>query len=172
MCFNYLNISYVNLPAKGDTIMRAPICKRGRSARLLALTLALVLVFAAVAPGAFAVMPTRGDLLRYIPVAVSIDENAVTVYGYFTNLNPDCSVSNFCNFEMTVYMDNVQIATGSFTAIDNFEIAPESVLYHTFIFPGRSGLYPGTYICDDDDCAVISCTFDYSELVYVPGGMK
>ena len=117
-------------------------------------------------------LPTRGDLLRYIPVAVSIDADAVSVYGYFTNLNPDCSVSNFRNFEMAVFMDNVLIASGSFTAIENFEIEPEGVLYHTFIFPGKSGLYPGTYICDDDDYAMISCTFDYSEMVFRGGGTK
>jgi len=136
------------------------------------MTLALMLVFALAAPGAFAVLPTRGDLLRYIPVAVSIDENAVSVYGYFTNLNPDCSVSNFRNFEMAVFMDEYLIASGSFTAIENFEIEPEGVLYHTFIFPGKSGLYPGTYICDDDDYAMISCTFDYSEMVFRGGGTK
>lgn len=140
--------------------------------RVLAMTLALMLVFALAAPGAFAVLPTRGDLLRYIPVAVSIDENAVSVYGYFTNLNPDCSVSNFRNFEMAVFMDEYLIASGSFTAIENFEIEPEGVLYHTFIFPGKSGLYPGTYICDDDDYAMISCTFDYSEMVFRGGGTK
>ena len=144
----------------------------GRAARLLALVLTLVLVFGMAAPAAFAVMPTRGDLLRYIPVAVSVDDSSVMVYGYFTNLNPDCSVSNFRNFEMAVFMDNFPIASGSFTAIENFEIAPEDVLYHTFIFPGKSGLYPGTYICDDDDYAVISCTFDYSELIYAGGGIK
>ena len=142
------------------------------SFRLLALTLALVLVFAMAAPGAFAVMPTRGDLLRYIPVAVSIDDSAVSVYGYFTNLNPDCSVSNFRNFEMALFMDNTLIASGSFTTIENFEIGPEDVLYHTFIFPGKSNLYPGTYICDDDDVAVISCTFDYSEMVFRGGITK
>jgi hypothetical protein len=136
------------------------------------MTLALMLVFALTAPGAFAVLPTRGDLLRYIPVAVSIDADAVSVYGYFTNLNPDCSVSNFRNFEMAVFMDDFLIASGSFTAIENFEIEPEGVLYHTFIFPGKSGLYPGTYICDDDDYAMISCTFDYSEMVFRGGGTK
>ena len=140
--------------------------------RVLALTLALMLVFALAAPGAFAVLPTRGDLLRSIPVAASIDADAVSVYGYFTNLTPDCSVSNFRNFEMAVFMDNVLIASGSFTAIENFEIEPEGVLYHTFIFPGKSGLYPGTYICDDDDYAMISCTFDYSEMVFRGGGTK
>jgi len=142
------------------------------AARLLALTLVLVLAFGAVGPGAWAVMPTRGDMLRYIPVAVSIDANAVSVYGYFTNLNPDCSVSNFRDFEMAVYMDGVMIAYGTFTSIENFEIGPEDVLYHTFVFPGQSGLYPGTYICEDDDYAMISCTFDYSEMVYRGGGVK
>lgn len=146
---------------------RKPVARR-----VFAMTLALMLVFALAAPGAFAVLPTRGDLLRYIPVAVSIDENAVSVYGYFTNLNPDCSVSNFRNFEMAVFMDEYLIASGSFTAIENFEIEPEGVLYHTFIFPGKSGLYPGTYICDDDDYAMISCTFDYSEMVFRGGGTK
>lgn len=146
--------------------------RKSAARRVLAMTLALMLVFALAAPGAFAVLPTRGDLLRYIPVAVSIDADAVSVYGYFTNLNPDCSVSNFRNFEMAVFMDNVLIASGSFTAIENFEIEPEGVLYHTFIFPGKSGLYPGTYICDDDDYAMISCTFDYSEMVFRGGGTK
>ena len=141
-------------------------------ARALALTLALVLAFGVLAPGAWAVMPDRGDMLRYIPVAVSIDDSAVAVYGYFANLNPDCSVSNFRDFEMAVFMDNTLIASGTFTSMDYFEIPPEDVLYHTFIFPGRTGLYPGTYVCEDDDFAMISCTFDYSELVYRGGGIK
>ena len=140
--------------------------------RVLALTLALVLALGVIAPGAFAVMPTRGDLLRFIPVAVSVDNSNVMVYGYFTNLNPDCSVSNFRDFEMSLFMDNYMIVSGSFGTLDKFTIGPEDVLYHTFVFPGRSGLYPGTYICEDDDFAVISCTFDYSELVYKAGGVK
>lgn len=140
--------------------------------RVLALTLVLVLALGVVAPGAFAVMPTRGDLLRFIPIAVSVDASNVMVYGYFTNLNPDCSVSNFRDFEMSLFMDNYMIVSGSFGTLDQFTIGPEDVLYHTFVFPGRSGLYPGTYICEDDDFAVISCTFDYSELVYKAGGIK
>lgn len=140
--------------------------------RVLALTLALVLALGVFAPGAFAVMPTRGDLLRFIPVAVSVDNSNVMVYGYFTNLNPDCSVSNFRDFEMSLFMDNYMVVSGSFGTLDKFTIGPEDVLYHTFVFPGRSGLYPGTYICEDDDFAVISCTFDYSELVYKAGGIK
>ena len=66
--------------------------------RVLALTLALVLALGVLAPGAFAVMPTRGDLLRFIPVAVSVDNSNVMVYGYFTYLNPVSSVSNFRDF--------------------------------------------------------------------------
>lgn len=140
--------------------------------RLLSLTLALVLLFGAAAPGASAVMPTRGDMLRYIPVAVSVDDTNVMVYGYFTNLNPDCSVSNFRDFEMAIFMDNTLIASGSFGTLDKFTIPAEGVLNYNFMFPGRSGLYPGTYICEDDDVAIMSCTFDYSELVYRPGGYK
>ena len=140
--------------------------------RLLSMSLALVLVLGALAPGAYALTPTHGDLLRYIPVAVSVDDANVVVYGYFTNLNPDCSVSNFRDFELTIIMDGVLIASGSFGTLDKFIIPAEDVLYHTFIFPGRSGLYPGTYICEDDDVAIMSCTFDYSELVYKPGGIK
>lgn len=37
---------------------------------------------------------------------------------------------------------------------------------------GKSGLHPGTYICDDDDFAVISCTFDYSEFTFIGGDVK
>lgn len=142
------------------------------AARILALSLVLVLAFGVLAPGAWAVMPTHGDLLRFIPVAISVDDNSVVAYGYFTNLNPDCSVSNFRDFEMTLFMDNYPIVSGSFGTLDKFTIGAEDVMYHTFVFPGRSGLYPGTYICEDDDFAVISCTFDYSETVYVGGGSK
>ena len=146
--------------------------KSVHASRVLALVLVLVLAFGAIAPGAFAVMPTRGDLLRFVPLAVSVDANAVMVYGYFANFNPDCSVSNFRDFELSLFMDNTLIVSGSFTALENFEIGPEDVLYHTFVFPGKSNLYPGTYICDDDDYAVIACTFDYSETVYKGGGVK
>lgn len=142
------------------------------AARILALSLVLVLAFGVLAPGAWAVMPTHGDLLRFIPVAISVDDSSVVAYGYFTNLNPDCSVSNFRDFEMTLFMDNYPIVSGSFGTLDKFTIGAEDVMYHTFVFPGRSGLYPGTYICEDDDFAVISCTFDYSETVYVGGGSK
>ena len=142
------------------------------AARILALSLVLVLAFGVLAPGAWAVMPTHGDLLRFIPVAISVDDSSVVAYGYFTNLNPDCSVSNFRDFEMTLSMDNYPIVSGSFGTLDKFTIGAEDVMYHTFVFPGRSGLYPGTYICEDDDFAVISCTFDYSETVYVGGGSK
>lgn len=156
--------------------MLAQVCVGRRASRaalrLLSMTLVLVLVFGAAAPGAFAVMPTHGDLLRYIPVVVSVDETNVVVYGYFTNLNPDCSVSNFRDFELAIIMDDVLIASGTFGTLDKFTIPAEDVLYHNFIFPGRSGLYPGTYICEDDDVAIMSCTFDYSELVYKPGGIK
>lgn len=145
---------------------------RNMPRRVLALTLVLVLALGVLAPGAFAVMPTRGDLLRFIPIAVSVDASNVMVYGYFTNLNPDCSVSNFRDFELSLFMDNTLIVSGSFGTLDQFTIGPEDVLYHTFVFPGRSGLYPGTYICEDDDFAVMACTFDYSELVYRAGGIK
>ena len=140
--------------------------------RLFSLALAFLLLFGTLAPGAYAVTPTHGDLLRYIPIAVSVDEENVKVYGYFTNLNPDCSVSNFRDFELAIIMDNVLIASGAFGALDKFTIEAEGVLYYTFVFPGRSGLYSGVYICEDDDVAVMSCTFDYSELVYKPGGIK
>lgn len=140
--------------------------------RVFALSLALILAFGTLVPCAYAVMPTRGDLVRYIPFAVSIDDQYVQVYGYFTNLNPDCSVSNFRDFSMSVVMDNVLIASGSFGTLDSFTIGPEDVLYHNFIFEGSNGLYPGTYICDDEDVAIISCTFDYSQLVYRANGYK
>lgn len=144
----------------------------GLPARLLALTLVFILAFGVLAPGAYAVVLTPGDFLRYIPVGIAVTDSAVQVYGYFTNLNSNCTVSNFRDFSLDVYMDDYLIASGYFGTIDYFEIEPEGVLYHTFVFPGRSGLVPGAYVCEDDDCCVLSCTFDYTELVNRENGVK
>ena len=148
--------------------------KRTRRAmpRLIALVLILVLAFGTLAPAAYAIMPTRGDLIHYIPVAITVDTDNVVVYGFFTNLNPDCSVSNFRDFGLGVVMDGNLVASGVFGTLNNFTIGPEECIYYTFVFPGKSGLYPGAYICDDDDYGVVSCTFDYSELVYKSSGVK
>ena len=140
--------------------------------RLIALVLILVLAFGTLAPAAYAIMPTRGDLIHYIPVAITVDTDSVMVYGFFTNLNPDCSVSNFRDFGLGVVMDGNLVASGVFGTLNNFTIGPEECIYYTFVFPGRSGLYPGAYICDDDDYGIVSCTFDYSELVYKSSGVK
>ena len=148
--------------------------KRTRRAlpRLIALVLILVLAFGTLAPAAYAIMPTRGDLIHYIPVAITVDADNVVVYGFFTNLNPDCSVSNFRDFGLGIVMDGNLVASGVFGTLNNFTIGPEECIYYTFVFPGKSGLYPGAYICDDDDYGVVSCTFDYSELVYKSSGVK
>ena len=140
--------------------------------KLIALVLVLVLAFGTLAPAAYAIMPTRGDLIHYIPVAITVDTDSVMVYGFFTNLNPDCSVSNFRDFGLAVVMDGNLVASGVFGTLNNFTIGPEECIYYTFVFPGKSGLYPGAYICDDDDYGVVSCTFDYSELVYKSSGVK
>ncbi len=140
--------------------------------KLIALVLILVLAFGTLAPAAYAIMPTRGDLIHYIPVAITVDTDSVMVYGFFTNLNPDCSVSNFRDFGLGVVMDGNLVASGVFGTLNNFTIGPEECIYYTFVFPGKSGLYPGAYICDDDDYGVVSCTFDYSELVYKSSGVK
>ena len=148
--------------------------KRTRRAmpKLIALVLMLVMAFGTLAPAAYAIMPTRGDLIHYIPVAITVDTDSVMVYGFFTNLNPDCSVSNFRDFGLGVVMDGNLVASGVFGTLNNFTIGPEECIYYTFVFPGKSGLYPGAYICDDDDYGVVSCTFDYSELVYKSSGVK
>ncbi len=148
--------------------------KRTRHAmpKLIALVLILVLAFGTLAPAAYAIMPTRGDLIHYIPVAITVDADNVVVYGFFTNLNPDCSVSNFRDFGLGIVMDGNLVASGVFGTLNNFTIGPEECIYYTFVFPGKSGLYPGAYICDDDDYGVVSCTFDYSELVYKSSGVK
>ena len=148
--------------------------KRTRRAmpKLIALVLILVLAFGTLAPAAYASKPTRGDLIHYIPVAITVDTDSVMVYGFFTNLNPDCSVSNFRDFGLGVVMDGNLVASGVFGTLNNFTIGPEECIYYTFVFPGKSGLYPGAYICDDDDYGVVSCTFDYSELVYKSSGVK
>ena len=148
--------------------------KRTRRAmpKLIALVLILVLAFGTLAPAAYAIMPTRGDLIHYIPVAITVDTDSVMVYGFFPTLNPDCSVSNFRDFGLGVVMDGNLVASGVFGTLNNFTIGPEECIYYTFVFPGKSGLYPGAYICDDDDYGVVSCTFDYSELVFKSSGVK
>ena len=150
------------------------IVKRTRrtTPRLIALMLVIILALGTMAPAAYAIMPTRGDLIHYIPVAISVDTESVMVYGFFTNLNPDCSVSNFRDFGLAVFMDGYPVASGNFGQLNSFTIGPEECIYYTFVFPGRSGLYPGAYICDDDDYGIVSCTFDYSELVYKSSGVK
>ncbi len=140
--------------------------------KLIALVLVLILAFGTLAPAAYAIMPTRGDLIHYIPVAITVDTDSVMVYGFFTNLNPDCSVSNFRDFGLAVVMDGNLVASGVFGTLNSFTIGPEECIYYTFVFPGKSGLYPGAYICDDDDYGIVSCTFDYSELVYKSSGVK
>ena len=146
---------------RSNIINRKKIARK--AARLLALTLALVLAFGIIAPGAYAVVLTPGDFLRYIPIGVWVNDSAVQVYGYFTNLNDGCYVSNFRDFRLELFMDGYMIASGYFGTIDQFEIEPEGILYHTFIFPGRSGLVNGAYVCEDDDYCILSCTFDYTE---------
>lgn len=134
--------------------------------RVLSLTLALVLVFAVLAPGAFAVELTHGDLLRYIPVGIVVKNDSITVYGYFTNLNADCTVADFRDYSMDVYVNNILVASGYFGTLDSFVIQPLDVHYHTFVFPGKNNFTPGAYVCEDDDFAIINCTFDFSELVF------
>ena len=62
----------------------------------------------------------EGNLIRFIPVNVDVTDRAITVNGYFVNLNQNCDVKNFRNFEMSVYRNGNQIATGSFGTINAF----------------------------------------------------
>ena len=101
----------------------------------------------------------EGNLIRFIPVNVDVTDRAITVNGYFVNLNQNCDVKNFRNFEMSVYRNGNQIATGSFGTINTFTVTAMATKYQSFTFNGRHNLNNGHYECNDYYYCAFSCNF-------------
>lgn len=100
-----------------------------------------------------------GNLLRFIPATITVESESVTVEGYFINLNADCDVKNFKDFEMTVYKKGDELVSGSFDTINQFTVKSRGVKFQSFTFNGEHDLNVGTYECDDYFYAVFSCNF-------------
>lgn len=133
--------------------------------RILTAALVLVLAFTVLSPSASAsstAEPSVGDLIHFIPTTVDVTDSAVTVKGYFINLNENYRVSNFREYEMDLYIDGELIVSGNFGTINNFTVEPMGMVYQTFTFNGAHDLNVGSYVAGDDWYCVVSCTFSRS----------
>ena len=129
--------------------------------RLLAVVLALTLMFTALFCTTAGASPDMSDLIRFIPTEIVVSTNKVEVSGYFVNLNGDVTVKDFTDFEMEVYQDGELLVEGSFGEIDAFSIKPLSVQYQSFTFDGAHELNEGTYSCGDTIYAAFTCNYKY-----------
>lgn len=129
--------------------------------RLIAVVLALTLMFTALFCTTAGASPDISDLLRFIPTEIIVSADKVEVSGYFVNLNEDVTVKNFTDFEMAVYQDGDLLVEGSFGEINAFSIKPLSVQYQSFTFNGAHDLNEGTYSCGDTIYAVFTCNYKY-----------
>ncbi len=129
---------------------------------LRCLALMSVLMLLAV-PMAAAATPDTGDLIKFIPTVVTVKSNAVTVEGYFVNLNENYIVKNFREFEMEVYEDGNLLVSGEFGTINSFSIYPLSMKYQSFTFKGSHDLNNGTYVADDGVYCVVTMRFSSVE---------
>lgn len=130
--------------------------------RILTAGLVLVLAFTVLSPAASAsssAEPTVGDLIHFIPTTVDVEDNAVTVYGYFINLNKNYRVSNFKEYEMDLYIDGELIISGEFGTINSFTVEPLGMVYQSFTFNGAHDLNVGSYVAGDDWYCVVGCSF-------------
>lgn len=101
----------------------------------------------------------EGDLIRFLPTYIKIDDGDVTVEGYFVNLNEDHAVKNFTDFEMVVYIEDTQILEGDFGDINEFTIEPLGLKYQSFTFGGYDSLDDDEVMCDDTVHVLFGCDF-------------
>lgn len=118
------------------------------------LVLALMVVFSV----AYAA-PSVGDLIRFVPTQIIVSNNEVDVDGYFVNLNKQCDVMDFTNFDMTVYLDGSVLVDGRFGTINSFIVRAQSVYPQSFSFSGTHNLRNGVYACDDHFYASFGASF-------------
>ena len=125
--------------------------------------LACVLCLLLTASGAQAAEPSYGELIRFIPTYITVDETSVTVEGYFANLNESVAVSDFHNFSMQVFTGSDLLVEGDFGEINSFTVQPLGLFYQSFTFNGEHDLNVGEYVCSDDFYTVVTCEFYYSD---------
>ena len=128
--------------------------------RMVKRTIVVIVVLAvALSSGASAFAVQEGNLIRFIPTNIDVTDRAITVNGYFVNLNPNCDVKDFRNFEMSVYRNGNQIALGSFGTINAFTVTAMGTKIQSFTFNGRHNLKNGHYECNDYYYCAFSCNF-------------
>ena len=125
------------------------------AAILLVLTLMLTSLFCLTASAEI------GDLLRFLPTEIDVQENQVIVQGYFVNLNRNITVKDFTEFEIAVYLSGDLLVEGEFGDINAFSIGPMGTKFQSFTFQGPHELNEGTYTCDDSCYAIFACNFLY-----------
>lgn len=102
-----------------------------------------------------------GDLIRFLPTEIEVQEDKVVVEGYFVNLNQDITVKNFTDFEMAVYLSGDLLVEGEFGEINEFSIKSMGTKYQSFTFNGPHELNEGIYTCDDSFYVTFACSFLY-----------
>lgn len=88
--------------------------------------------------------------IRFIPSAIEVSSDKVTVEGYFINMNSSHAVRSFKEFSMDVYRDGSLIVSGEFGTINDFTIEPLGMRFQRFTFNGSHRNHSnGYYTCDD-----------------------
>ena len=103
--------------------------------------------------------PSRGNLVHFVPTVITVTRDSVDVDGYFVNLNQDCDVLNFKEFEMGVYKDGELLISGDFGTINQFTVKSMRTKYQSFTFNQDHDLNPGVYHCNDHYYTAFSCKF-------------
>ena len=127
------------------------------------LTAVLLCILLLLPAASLAEAPEIGDLIHFIPTVITVEEDSVSVEGYFINLNEDKVVSNFTNVEMAIYTEGEQLINGSFGAINEFSVQPLGAVYQIFNFNMDHDLKPGGYVCSDSEYAIVTCSFSYRD---------
>lgn len=123
-------------------------------------TLILVIAICCVAPMAgLCATTSHADLIRFLPTLITVTYDSVIVDGYFVNMNNDCSVSNFDDVDLSIYIEDELLVEGNFGRINSFRVYPNSSYFQRFTFNRPGGLNTGKYVCNESCYALMDCSF-------------
>lgn len=125
--------------------------------KLIALALIAVTLFTFAAP-ALAASPSAQ--IDYVATSVSVVGTTVKIKGYFQN-NTSKTVSNFTDFDMTLWQGRSKILAVEFDALQYFSLAPGGRINYDFTVTNVYGLNPGYYFCSQHGIYA-DCAFTYS----------
>ncbi len=124
--------------------------------RCLALVSALILL--GICP-VMADEPEIGDRVKFIPILVTVTKNAISVEGYFINMNEDLAVKNFSDVEISLYRGGDLWTKAKFGEINQFTVEPLGMVFQKFTFTKKHKIDPGTYVAKDNFYCVVSMHF-------------